>query len=640
MNQPIYENNIKMLEKKYPVWADILKTNTRKKRNFEVIIEESYTEEPIMKINDHGKVYYLNGKYAPSAAADYWLEQQGSIDKFATIIIIGISNGTHIKKIMESVPKTVNIMVYEPSYEIFRRAMEEVDLSFLFQPDIPVGIVVQPINGFEINKYFSMLIAYDNLVSLKVYLSGNYTKLFPEETGEFVKELKQYTNSVQVGWNTLIRYTNVNAGNLFHNMKYLYEGYSAEELYKMLPEDVPVIIVSAGPSLNKNIKDLKAAEGKACIIATDTAMKPLLNAGIEPDLFMIVDGLKPAELFEHKDISKTAMITMTGVSIEPMDLHKGKKFFYSSGSFFESELVRRINAMKKDREVLLPDLPTGGSVATSAYSMGVFMGAKTIILVGQDLALTGNKVHVDGAFQDEKCEIDLESEAYMEVDAVGGGKVVTRNDFKFYLEWFEDTIKKWKHIQTVDATEGGALIHGAKTMTLKRAIKKFCVKDYNVKWHLARLPKLIETTEEKEFALRHFEESVKRLEDVKKKAKEGIKSYEKLQKLSQSGSKSQKEFQKTYKKIKKINTYMEKDEMALTVTDSLKGMEYTLRPLIYQTKDDRKEEIDEVAEQGRVMLTGIAYGAEEIKGIVEKTLIPYVNKKKESKIRDKQKGEE
>ncbi len=99
-----------------------------------------------------------------------------------------------------------------------------------------------------------------------------------------------------------------------------------KDLWGILPDDVPVIVVSAGPSLNKNIEDLKKAVGKACIIATDTAMKPLLNAGIVPDLFVIVDGLKPAVLFEHKDISKTAMLIMTGVSIPSMDMHKGKNF--------------------------------------------------------------------------------------------------------------------------------------------------------------------------------------------------------------------------------------------------------------------------------------------------------------------------
>ena len=67
MNRPVYEKNMEMLEQKYPVWGTILRTKKRKKTNFDVIAEQSYTDETILKINDHGMIYYLNGKYAPSA---------------------------------------------------------------------------------------------------------------------------------------------------------------------------------------------------------------------------------------------------------------------------------------------------------------------------------------------------------------------------------------------------------------------------------------------------------------------------------------------------------------------------------------------------------------------------------------------
>ena len=101
-----------------------------------------------------------------------------------------------------------------------------------------------------------------------------------------VKELKDHIEEESIRWNTLVRYTDVKAKNTFYNLPYLYEGYSIEELEGILPSEVPTIVVSAGPSLNKNIMDLKKAVGKACIIATDTAMKPLLNAGIIPNLFV------------------------------------------------------------------------------------------------------------------------------------------------------------------------------------------------------------------------------------------------------------------------------------------------------------------------------------------------------------------
>ena len=65
MNRPIYDKNMDALEKKYPVWAEILRTHNRKKKSFDVVIEQSYDGEPIMKVTDHGTTYYLNGRYAP-----------------------------------------------------------------------------------------------------------------------------------------------------------------------------------------------------------------------------------------------------------------------------------------------------------------------------------------------------------------------------------------------------------------------------------------------------------------------------------------------------------------------------------------------------------------------------------------------
>lgn len=623
MNRPVYEKNISALRKKYPAWANIIEEKKRKKRNFDVIVEQSMMDDTILKVNQEGRILYLNGRYAPTAVVERWLEKQGNIEEYAPIVIIGISNGYHIRRIIETVPKTSNILIYEPSFEIFRRAMEEVDLSFLFKPDAPIGIVVEGINENEIDPFLSLMISYDNMTSLKYYTSGNYMELFPKQIENFVKSLKRHITNLSVTWNTLVRYTDVKATNTFNNLPYLYEGYSIEELKGMLPDDVPVIVVSAGPSLNKNIADLKKAVGKACIIATDTAMKPLLNAGIIPNLFVIIDGLKPGVLFEHKDLSKVPMVTMTGVSVEPMKYHKGKKFFYYSSSPFEHQILTELGKKEKKSKTL-PNLITGGSVANSAYSLGAYMGAKTIILVGQDLAMTGNRTHADGTFKDKMDEIDVNSGSYFEVESIDGGKVLTRDDFDRYRKWFEEYAKKWDNITMVDATEGGALIHGSKVMTLKKAIQKYCRKQFNVKWHIDHCKKIF-TGEDRNIALDHFKNSEKKLTEVKKKAQEGIRYYERLEKLLKKPTISDQELQKVLKKIKKINNYMERDYMAETVMDSLIGIEYTLRPSIYRTHEDRNSELKDVAEQGKIMLYGITVGTDEIAGIAHDTIVKYAN---------------
>lgn len=621
MNGPVYEKNMGALRKKYPAWGNIIGNTKRKKRNFDVIAEQSLMGDTILKVNDHGRVLYLNGKYAPAMVVERWLEQQEKIEEYTPVVIIGISNGYHIRRIMESVPKTSNILIYEPSFELFRRAMEEVDLAFLFELDKPVGIIVEGLNESELEAYFHFMISYDNMTSLKYYMSGNYVELFQEQIESFVKKLKAHIERLSVMWNTLVRYTDVKAKNTFYNLPFLYEGYSIEALRGILPENIPVIVVSAGPSLNKNIMDLKKAVGKSCIIATDTAMKPLLNAGIIPNLFVIIDGLKPGVLFEHKDLSKVPMVTMTGVSIEPMQYHKGKKFFYYSSSPLEQKILADLSE-KENQNRILPSLLTGGSVANSAYSLGVYMGAKTIILIGQDLAMTGNRTHADGTFQEKMDEIDIKNGGYFEVDSVDGGKVLTRDDFDRYRRWFEERAKEGHHVTMVDATEGGALIRGSKVMTLKKAVQKYCKTEFNVKWHIDHCKKIF-TGENRKIALTYFADSEKKLSEVKKKAKEGIRYYERLEKLLRKSSVTDGELQKVLKKVKKINNYIEKDYMAETVMDSLMGLEYTLRSSIYKVQENRNDELQEVAQQGKVLLYGITVGADEIIEIANETIIPY-----------------
>ena len=623
MNNEIYRDNINALRNKYPAWANIIEKK-RKQRNFDVIVEKSYTGYEILKVKQKEKIRYLNGKYAPEAVVEEWLNKNGRIEEYSPIVIVGISNGIHIKKIMDKAPKTSNIIIYEPSLELFKREIEEVDLSFLFKLDIPVGIIVEGLNESEISTYFRLMISYDNMTSLKCYISGNYVDLFPKETKKFVTMLRRYIDEISTTWNTLVRYTDIKAKNTFTNLPYLCEGYSIEQLKGILPEDVPTIVVSAGPSLHKNLMDLKKAVGKACIIATDTAMKPLLNAGIFPDLFVIIDGLKPGCLFEHESISKIPMVTMTGVSVEPMEYHKGKKFFYYSGSPFEHEILRKLGEAEKKVKTL-PDLVTGGSVATSAYSLGVYMGSKTIILIGQDLALTDNKTHADGTFEDKMKEIDMNQGEYFEVESVDGGKVFTRFDFDHYRKWFEDYIKKWNMITLVDATEGGALIHGSKVMTLKNAIKKYCKSSFNVKWHIDHTKKIFEG-DQKEFALEYFKNASEKLKEIQNKAKEALNYYEKIEMSVKKYTISNTDLKIYLNKIGELNDYMEHDYMAETVMDGLLGVEYTLRPEIYREHDNEMKEIQDIVEQGKVMFYGIALGAGELMDIVNKTIVPYAER--------------
>ena len=100
-------------------------------------------------------------------------------------------------------------------------------------------------------------------------------------------------------------------------------------------------------------------------------------------------------------------------------------------------------------------LPGGGSVATLVFSLVCHLGFDKIILVGQDLAFTGNKSHADGTFKETMAVEDTKD--FLMVPGNVEKMVPTREDFDNYRKWFEEFIEYWKGIkdvQFINATEG------------------------------------------------------------------------------------------------------------------------------------------------------------------------------------------
>ena len=58
----------------------------------------------------------------------------------------------------------------------------------------------------------------------------------------------------------------------------------------------------AGPSLDKNIQELKKIQGRALIIVVDAALRAVMRAGIHPDLVCTVDPNPPERFFTDLDL--------------------------------------------------------------------------------------------------------------------------------------------------------------------------------------------------------------------------------------------------------------------------------------------------------------------------------------------------
>ncbi len=591
----IYEKNLKTLAKYFPD-MDKLIEDARKnlKEELEIIEETAYDGQTILKIIKDKKTYYLNGKRNTTEPAEMWKKGVGELAQNAPVFMAGIGNDTYLRELAENTKDHITIIIYEPSLQIFLKFLEHTDIGRWMEKHLII-FWVEGIQGMDLDKLGEVLdpvLRYELMAFSRNIILPNYEALFPEETVEFIRKIRDIAKSNRVGFNTRNVFSGVTVKNYLNNLMYTVHGYRTTQLVDVIPKDIPGIVVAAGPSLNKNIKDLKKAKGKAFIIAVDTAVKPLLKEGIVPDMFAIVDGEKPLSLVEQEEAKKIPLFCTLVSASEILNYHTGMKIFFNEGLRYAEKIYARANAS-------FGTIPTGGSVATNAFSLLYKIGIKRIILVGQDLALTGNKTHADGTFQEKMDQVD--TRGYKMVEGNYEKEVPTRGDFLNYLEWYHDRVKGCKEriegFHVINATEGGAKIKETEIMTLKDAIERECKKEVNIQECLQKMEPMLDE-EKQQWAKELIENIPEDLKGLGGKAVKARKLYGKLDKVCKKRNIDAKEYLNVLKKIEKTVTDIEQSPAYELVEMTLLNAQFILKNEQFLAEDSLQAEGREIARKG------------------------------------------
>lgn len=591
MRNEIWEKNLNAMNKWYPKFVEALQKEHEIEDDTEVFVEQSWDGETIFRVKKGEQLLYLGGKRDARKPIQAWLEHMGTIHNYGAIFLFGIGSGAYLKAVMKDFPKEANIIVYEPSIHIFQTVLHEVDLSEEISSH-PIGFVVEGMNEAEFEPIVERTVILENMDYFKEEIHPNYGKLFGEQLKSYIVNLHKHVEHIVVRENTMHRFSTVLAQNTIRNLKLITQGYNSRLLADAIPHDGTAILVSAGPSLNKNIRELKRAKNKCFIMAVDTAVKPLMKAGVVPDMMATIDALKPAGLVDIEGADEIPILTPPCAVPAMLENRKGKCLFYSNGYSYPISMYAQL---RKE----MPGVAVGGSVACSAFSLLYMIGFDNIILVGQDLALTGNRTHADGTFQDKMPEIDISKSPMVKGNCKD--MVPTRGDFKLYLAWFNEYIegiKKRRNVTVYNATEGGAYIEGTEVVTLKDILDQVCGEEDIDFAGMIRDMDSEFTEEEQKKAWEYAKKLPDEMAAIQKNGKELKKIYVRLRKLANSGNMNQTSVQKQLKRVKKLtNDCMARPayqfiEMSTALADTL------VRSEQYAGSDSMEEEIREIARKG------------------------------------------
>ncbi|MEY8519214.1 6-hydroxymethylpterin diphosphokinase MptE-like protein [Lachnospiraceae bacterium 29-84] len=588
LDNKIYERNISAMEKRFPGMRKIIEEGRKTvKQGIEVDLGLAQDESPIVRLKRNGHSLYVSGKRQPRERAKRIIERWGTLNRASTIFVLGTGDVAFLKELLDTTEKEINIMVYEPCAEIFFRLMEEADITQYFE-DRPLGLIIEGINEMDMGEVIASFIQLANVEYVKHYENVTYQEIFQEETLKYLKAVNERIDRVIVNKKTAVRYASVEADNILHNIWYLCGGSITTQLCDVLPIDIPAIVVSAGPSLNRNIQELKMAKNKAFIVAVDTAVRPMVKAGIIPDMYVVVDGLKPIGLFAFEEAKKIPLMTSISAAKDVLKHHQGKKIFWYEGQPY-------IWNMMVMNGTPFSTVACGGSVACAAFSVVYKLGFSRIILVGQDLALTGNKTHADGTFQEKMEEID--TSRYLMVEGNCEEKVPTRGDFKLYLDWFNYYIAGCEGIHVMNATEGGAKIQNTEIITLKEAVARECKKEVDMDACFEKLQPIFDE-EQRKHAVEYLNSFPEMLRKIKKDVEKLQAQYRKLNRICRSGKVDGKAYRKLLEQIKKLTGEVEGHELYDLISSTLSVAEYVITSEQFYVEDTLEEEGREIARVG------------------------------------------
>lgn len=603
----IYNSNMKYIFESNPYLWETLQ---EQEDEYDVFMDISLSGEKIVGINSNGKDWYFNSRYTAEKAAEVWTEGTEVQNYEAVIIVFGFSNGMYLKKLIEKYPDNI-IIAYEPCMTLMQLVLKEIDLADCLLHE-KLFLAVGEKGKRLFTEYVQSLIKYTKYKLVDWFVIPNYRKLFELDYLKVQHIYMIWMRQITLDRNTFILLQDEFADNYLANMYDFFNNYTIDGLYdcfkKIDKEKRPAIVVSAGPSLDKNINELKKAKDKAFIIVVDTALKAVLRAGIVPDLTITIDPHKPLILFEDERIRKLPMIFCIMSNKQVMDSQKGEKIFFGDSESY-------IQAIFNKYDKKLSTLETGGSVACNAFSTAVFLGFKNIILVGQDLAYPNGKEHTKDAYDNEAENKLKDGKRYFEVEDIYGGKVLTEENMDAYRLWFETQIVRYPHLHVIDATEGGAKIRGTEVLTLNETIEREC-KNLG-KIDFAKVIDGITKTysgEELDEITKQLYNIPEELKKLKRKIKSGIKQYEELERQGRLNESERDETQirKIAKKIEKINQWIdEKPEIYLIHMYNYKD-EYIVQEEVYDIKDELNEEFCAIAQNGIKMFNSYLTAMERL----------------------------
>ncbi|MCD6346297.1 MAG: motility associated factor glycosyltransferase family protein [Bacteroidales bacterium] len=373
-----YEKNLRVLNKSFPlIFSQVLRCSSELPLNVK-IIETQADSFDIIKTHPDGTTTSLYGDQDPL------IEPQKTFRKLDLhscdiLFFMGMGLGYHVLTALQRFHEKPTLVIFEPSFEFFVLSLHYLDLT---------PLLAYPYLDLNIGAGIDFRQDVENYVSPLSFGKAHLISCFPpppfhSSSYEFGDNfLKEWLKSQQESRVTLERSSRKIFENMVENLPSLLAGQSLGRLRGSL-KGLPAFCVAAGPSLNRAIADLRKVGDQGLIIALDSAVQALVEAGIKPHVVVTAD-FKEINFEKLRnvlaEVRDSVLIFALGCNVKNVSVFLGPRRI---GVSPQIDLLEKWLCRHLDIDCQVPNIT---SVGQTALFTAAGLGLEPIVLVGMDLA--------------------------------------------------------------------------------------------------------------------------------------------------------------------------------------------------------------------------------------------------------------
>ena len=376
-----YINNIEELKNnKYNLRA-IEKLNIYKiknsvysiKLNKENLITVLYNNKPLTSI------------YAPIEEAKKLINQNIKDNSSRIGIFFSIASFYHIDYFL-SLNKNSKAIIIEKDIEVAKLIFENIKSKNLKRVIILLNEKIE-----DIISFFDFYIAEEDIKKIICIMHIRASNINVENKNYYdninfllMNKIKEKLMSLTSNY----YFAPIWARNIIYNLA-LNKGYSIKTYKNILNKKTPLLLISAGASIDNYIEKIKELSKTHFILVLSHAFNTLIKNNIKPDAIVSTDGGFYSCLHIIDAIKENIPIftTHSAYSFPLTNINKKRIFYFSHNESFEKIIYSNKNS---DNNIYFP---MEGSVIMPALRIANFLNPKYILFAGCDFCHLNNKSH-------------------------------------------------------------------------------------------------------------------------------------------------------------------------------------------------------------------------------------------------------